>query len=134
MRDSARKGQTRAFIEIEMVWSLIILLLIMIVLSEGIFSYYRARRQYAARQAAAWAADAQLQRYQAGAPIDSDPPTGMIPKGIKLATCVEPGRAQYEGLNLVTVTATMAVSARGEIREEISGYVRPHVLRTEGEP
>ena len=134
MRLLARKGRARGFIEIEVVMSVAILTVVTILAAEGIFSYYRAHRQQVARQAAAWAADAQLQRYQAGAPIDSAPPAGMIPEEIVLTTRVQPGKGPWQGFNLVTVTATTAISPSGEVREEISGYLRPQVLRTEGEP
>ncbi len=89
--------------------------------------YYRFRHESIARQAASWAAAAQLQRYQAGAALDSDPLPGTLAPEIALKTTTTPGQGVWKGFQLVKVTATFTLGDQHTVREQISGYVRSEV-------
>ena len=89
----------------------------------SVMNYQRARHVSAARQMVAWAASAQLQRIQAGAAIDSLPPAGVIPADVELKTTSTPGQSQWQGFQLVSVSATMRLNAKENVSERISAYV-----------
>ncbi|HSW46210.1 MAG TPA: hypothetical protein VLM89_11640 [Phycisphaerae bacterium] len=89
----------------------------------AVISYCRVRDQYLWRQTAAWAAAGQLQRYQAGAPLDSRPPEGLIPEKVRLLTQADPGQGDWKGFNRVTVTATVDLPNAPPIHERVIGYV-----------
>jgi len=101
----------------------IVALLVALTMS-GFVSYYRVRSEGVARQAAAWAAGAQMQRYQAGAALDSVPPAGVLPPEIALKTTTQPAQGDWEGFQLVTVTATYEIGVGRSVREHVSGYVQ----------
>ena len=74
-----------------------------------------------ARAATLWAAQAQLQRCQAGAPLESLPPTGTVDADITLKTARVPGEGQWSGLHCITVTAE--THANGQpIQARVIGY------------
>lgn len=91
----------------------------------GLVRYYRCRSEAMARQAAVWVAAAQLQRYQAGASLDSAPPAGVLAPEIALKTSAQPGQGQWDGFQLVTVTATYEIGEKRSVRERVSGYIPP---------
>jgi Tfp pilus assembly protein PilV len=111
----------------EMVVSVWLLMVISALAVNAIIGYYQTRNNHYWRQAAIWSADAQLQRFQAGADLQSEPPEDVIADQIKLTTEVEPGQGQWEGFNRITVTAAVSLMGNREIREQISGYVRAEV-------
>jgi type II secretory pathway pseudopilin PulG len=114
----------RGFVWAEVVISIPIIALLVALSAAGLTQYYRFRCQATARQAAAWAAAAQLQRYQAGAALGSSPPPGMLSAEITLKTVAKPGQGQWQGFQLVTVTAAYSLADRQTVREQISGYIR----------
>jgi hypothetical protein len=113
----------RAIVATETVLGLALMMLMAGLVTQAVVSYRRTSGAYYWRQAAGWAAEAQLQRYEAGAPLDSLPPPGMIPEDITLHTRHEPGRGSWEGFERVTVTATAALPAGKSVREEFTAYV-----------
>ncbi len=114
----------RGLVAAEAVTGIALMALIAALAADAVFDYQHLRDRYYWRQAAAWAAAGQLQRYQAGAPIDSRPPAGIVPDEIALETLVEPGRDQWRGLDRVTVVATATSPYGGRAaHEQISGYV-----------
>lgn len=116
-------GRRRGLIWAEVMTAVPIIGLMIALAASGTMQYYRTRSESVARQAAAWAAAAQLQRCQAGAPLDSQPPAGTIPSDVQLKTVATPGQEQWAGFNLVTVTATVSLNERQKVSERISGYV-----------
>ena len=88
----------------------------------SMMNYQHARHVFAARQMAAWAASAQLQRLQAGAAIDSLPPAAVIPADVELKTTAIPGQGQWQNFQLVSVSATVHLNAKEKVSERISGY------------
>ncbi|NLX12805.1 MAG: type II secretion system protein [Phycisphaerales bacterium] len=113
----------RAFLYVEVITSIMILGLLAMVVGSTVLQARRTRGHYYWRQAAAYAIEAQLQRYRAGAAIDSPPPDGLVPDEIDLRTNVEPGTGDWEGFTLVTVTATVHRPAMPDIHERLSGYI-----------
>jgi type II secretory pathway pseudopilin PulG len=111
----------------EVVAAIPIIGLMVALAASGILRYYRTRNESVARQAAMWAAAAQLQRCQAGAPLDSQPPGDAIPTDVVLKTVAAPSQGSWAGFNLVTVTATVSLNERDKVSERISGYVPAEV-------
>lgn len=91
------------------------------------FGFAKAQSQYHHRMAAAWAADAQMQRYLAGAPIDSSPPEGSLPEGVILSTTVEPGTGTWKAFDLVTISASIQPKHGNAITESVRCYLRREV-------
>lgn len=119
-RTFGRKG----FFVPEILVGMAIMAVVAALAADAIAGYYRVRRQYDWRRAAAWAAAGQLQRYQAGAPIDSAPPGNLWPEEIHLKTAARPGQGPWQGFQLITVTATVEDGHGPAIHEQVSGYVR----------
>ena len=117
----------RALVGTEVVVSLGLMMVIAALAVSAVIDYRHTRDHYTYRQVAAWAADAQLQRYRLGAPIDSRPPADLVPESITLETRVEPGVGQWQGFNRITVIATMKLPRDGQITEQIAGYIRGEV-------
>ena len=112
----------RGIVFTEIVVGLVLMLLLASLMVDAVVTYGHTRDAYFWRQAAAWAADAQLQRYRAGAPSNSSPPQGLIPEEITLKTSSHPAHGSWEGFNRVTVTATATLSTGRLVHEQISGY------------
>ncbi len=104
--------------------SLAVLALIVVVATMGITDYYRMREHELWRRAAAWAADAQLQRYHVGVALGTPPPPNVVQPEVTLSTATEPGQGQWQGLTHVTVTATVTVRTGARIRQTSRGYIR----------
>ena len=108
----------------DVIVSTALMALIVATATKGIADYYGVREHERWYRAAAWAAEAQLQRYQAGVPIDTPMPDGMFPPEVTVRTSVEPGQGQWQGFGRMTVTAT-ATTVRGRtVRRQFRGYVR----------
>jgi len=116
-------AKRRAFITTEIVFSLFLIAGIAALAANVIFDYRQTSHHYLWRHAAIWAVDAQLQRYHAGAALDSQPPAGLIPEEITLKTTHQPGRGQWQGFNRVTVTASTALPSGKVIYEQVSTYI-----------
>ena len=131
MRNGTTSTRTRTskrgYIWAEVVVCIPIVGLLIALTAAGFTQYYRFRSESIGHQAAAWVAAGQLQRYQAGAPLDSIPPPGVLPPEVTLKTSAKPGQGPWEGFQLVTVTATFALGEKHTVRERISGYVRSEV-------
>jgi len=118
------RQRARGMIWAELAVCIPILALLLTLTMAGFVSYYRVRSEAFARQAAAWAAAAQMQRYQAGAPLDSTPPAGVLPPEVALKTTTQPAEGDWQGFQLVTVTATYEIGVGRSVRERVSGYIR----------
>ncbi len=113
----------RGYFYVEVITSIMILGLMTVLVGSAVLQARRTHSYYYWRQAAAYAAEAQMQRYRAGAAIDSRPPAGLIPDEIELQTAVKPGNGDWQGFTLVTVTATVYRPPMTDIHEQLSGYV-----------
>ena len=122
-RRERRRTAHRGFIILELVVCVTVLGFLLVVFAQLMETYERANQRYAWRQAAAWAADAQLQRYLAGAAFDSVPPEGTIPPRVHLATTVQPGEGVWSELDLVTVTARVDLRRQRPIEERAVCYL-----------
>ena len=130
MLNSASHDRRRGIIAAEVVVSIALIALMAVLATDAVLDYHHARDRYLRRQAAAWAAAGQLQRYQVGAPIDTRPPDGLVPEGITLETVVEPARDRWHGFNRVTVIATADLRAgTKQVQEQVTGYVPAEVTR-----
>lgn len=121
------RRRRRAIMGTEIVVSIGLMMLIAALTAKAVLDYHRVRDRCLGRQAAAWAADAQLQRYRAGAPFDSRPPAGTIPETVTLEARSEPGREQWEGFTRVTVIATNRTPSGSEVTEQLSAYLPAEV-------
>jgi hypothetical protein len=118
-----RRAQKRAVIAAELFVGVALLVLLAALAAQAIFSHARADDAQYRQRAVSCAAAAQLQRCQAGAPLDSTPPAGLVPEDVKLTTSHTAGRGDWQGFQFVTVTAS-AVTPRGQtVKASISGYV-----------
>ena len=113
----------RGIIGVEIIVSVALLAVLAVLAVDLIMDAHRGREQDLWRRSAAWAADGQLQRYQAGAPFDSMPPAGVLPEAIRLETRTEPGGDAWTGFSRVTVIATARMPSGREVREQARGYV-----------
>lgn len=127
MRVNSNNVGRRGIVGTEIVVSTALLMLMAVLAVDAALAYYHTSDYYLWRQAAAWAAAGQLQRYQAGAPIDSRPPDGLVPDRITFETVVTPGRDQWQGFNRITVIASATLPTGKRIDERISGYVPQEV-------
>jgi type II secretory pathway pseudopilin PulG len=90
--------------------------------------FAQTRAHYALRQTAAWAADGQLQRLMAGAPLDSLPPEGTISSGIELTIRHQGGDGVWSSMTLVCVQATVTPRHAKRVVEEACGYVTTELV------
>ena len=117
MRSWMRHRRRRAFNTIDVMMGMAILLLLGTLTTIMVLSYYQVRTEQHRRLAASWAAAGQLDRYMAGAPVDSKPPPGLWSDRITLKTEVQAGAGQWQGFRHVTVVATVQMSGgRGDSR------------------
>ncbi len=114
----------RAVVDIELFASLALLMFLATLVAEGLFRYTRTRDEQLFRRALIAAADAQMQRYDAGAPIDSPPPAGVLPVEIELETRALPAGDGWPGFTRVTVVATARLPHGKVVHEEVTGLVR----------
>jgi len=114
-------------IGIEVVVSIVLMTLLAGVVATAILDYHKTQDRFVWRQSALWAAEAQLQRYRAGAEIDSLPPDGVLPEQISLETLVEAGQDQWKGFDRVVVTAIADLPNGTTLREQVSGYLPKEV-------
>ena len=119
----ANRRRKIGFIDVEIITALALLALITGTLASVLRTYRSANQAMTWRQTALAAAQAQFQRYQAGAPIGSNPPAGVVPEELKLKTDAKPGTGDWRGFNHITVTATFDGLREGPIRETVQGYV-----------
>lgn len=113
----------RAIISTEVLVGLVLMMLLSGLAADAMFSYRRTSTAAFWRHAAVWAVDAQLQRYQAGAPLDSLPPPGVIPEEITLKTNREPGQGPWQGFDRITIRAEVVLSSGKAVHEQVSAYV-----------
>jgi len=116
------RQRARGILIVEVAVSLFVIALLTVLTMSTIMHFTKTRAHYARSQAAAWAAEAQLQRLRAGAPADSLPPEGALPDGITLAVRVTPGTGDWAELSLVCVRATAAARHERPVVEEVCGY------------
>src|SRR5690242_14488484 len=119
----------RAVISVEVMVSFVLMAMLAVLSVDAILRYRRAADEYFWRKAALSALDGQLQRYRAGAPWDSLPPTGILPTQVKLTTHRQPGAGLWQGMTRVTVTARVLVPGPREIHEELTEYLPGEVSR-----
>lgn len=113
----------RGVLLIEVALSLLLVGMLAGLTAYTLAQFSRARGQYTLRESAAWAAEGALQRFLAGAPLNSQPPADLIPPGIELAVRHEPGAGEWAAMTRVCVTATVSSRHRRPIVEEVCGYV-----------
>lgn len=121
------KRALRGIIWTEVMVAIPIMALLVAMATSTFMQYYRFRGESIARQQALWAAAGQLQRYQAGAALDSSPPPGVLPPEVTIKTSTAPAHSPWDGFQLVTVTATTDLGENRSVREQISGYIRSEV-------
>lgn len=112
----------RGFVVVEVVTAVALAVVMVAIAGKAITDYMSAVSADQAHRAVLWAAAAQLQRYQAGAPLDSQPPAGLIADDIALETTQADGQGQWAGFRQVTVTAKTTRLGR-TIEAHASGYV-----------
>lgn len=123
-RQNTHRHSTPAFVLVDLAIALTVAGLLIGGLLMTVSSYAKARRYYALHQAVSWAADAQLQRILAGAEPNSNPPEGTIQSDIVLSASITPGIDAWQGMELVTVTASMHPNRLKPIRVESRAYRR----------
>ncbi len=118
-----RHRKRRGSFLIEGAAAIAILTVLVALAMSATLQFAKVQGHYHHRLAASWAAEAQMERYIAGAIIDSLPPEGVIADNISLSTSAEPGKGQWEGFDLVIVTAR-AKNRRGKsITESVRCYL-----------
>jgi hypothetical protein len=120
----SRRGCRRGFVIMEVVVGSALIMLTAILAARAAFDYQRAAGTDDLSRALLWAADAQLQRCQAGAQLDSKPPEALIAEEITLKTTRDGAEGQWEGFELITVTAETVSPAGRPLRAQVRGYVR----------
>ncbi|MEP0844316.1 MAG: hypothetical protein HRF43_16575 [Phycisphaerae bacterium] len=123
----AQARARRGLLFSEVIVAVPILGMLVALAAAGVLSYQKSRHEATARQTAAWAAAAQLERIQAGAAPDSRPPAGVLSPDVELSVGTTPGKGAWEGFQLVTVSAGIVLNDKQKVAERISGYVRTEV-------
>jgi hypothetical protein len=123
MRYRATGTVHRAIIATEAVVGIALAILIAAIATDAVFDYRKATDLDRWSRAAGWAAEAQLQRFQARAPLDSSPPAGLIPDEITLKTTRAAGQGSWAGFHRVTVTADAVIPAGRTVHSQVTGYV-----------
>ncbi len=103
--NSKQKLRRRGTFLVEAAASVAVLSIVVGLALTATLQFAKVQDHYHKRMAASWAAEAQMERYIAGAPIDSLPPEGTVAENISLETKIAPGTGQWEQFTLVTVTA-----------------------------
>lgn len=119
----------RAVVGTEIIVSIGLIMLLSFLALDAISGYRHSADDYFWRQSALYAADAQLERLRAGAPLDSLPPAELVPERITLTTKREPGAGAWEGFDRVTVIARVTLPTGKVAHEQAVSY-----LRREGQP
>ncbi len=120
------RTQRKAWIATEVIVAVSLAALMAVLTVNAVSDYAKTLATDRSVRAATWAADAQLQRYQAGAALDSPPPPGLIADDIRLQTTRAEGQGQWAGFDRVTVTAE-AASVYRTVRVQVCGYVPQEV-------
>jgi len=113
----------RGVLLIEAAVALAVLAIITALAVSATLNFAKVQSHYHHRMAAAWAADAQMQRLLAGATIDSEPPADFLPVGVTLTTSVEPGAGSWKDFELVTVSARIQPKHDQAIVETVKCYL-----------
>lgn len=115
-------ARRRGFITVEALTAIAIILVMTGILFEASLSYIRARNDNMLERTLRLAAQAQLERYRAGAPLDSAPPEGCLPPDVRLVTTTAPAEDPWAGMTKVTVTASSEGPAGRPQETALSGY------------
>lgn len=118
-----RRRQRRGLVISELIVGMVLILLTAMLAAKGAFDYQRAASSNDLIRAALWAADAQLRRFQAGAPLDSLPPKGLIDPEVTLTTTHAPAEGQWTGFQLVTVEGQVLMPTGRPLTVQARGYV-----------
>ncbi len=127
MRTNPAQRRT-GFILLELAIALFVVTVLTGATAYTLMHFGKTRAHYAARQTAAWAADGQLQRLMAGAPLDSLPPDGTLSADVQLTTRHEPGAGSWSAMTLVCVQAHVTPKYAQPITEQACGYVPVEAL------
>lgn len=113
----------RGVLLIEVALSLLLVGMLAGLTAYTLAQFSRARGQYTLREGAAWAAEGALQRFLAGAPLNSQPLADLVPPEIALTVRHEPGAGDWAAMTRVCVRATVSARHSRPIVEEVCGYV-----------
>ncbi|GJM26762.1 MAG: hypothetical protein DHS20C16_31770 [Phycisphaerae bacterium] len=117
------KTQRRGSFLVEAAAAITILGILVALAASATLSFAKTQDHYHKRLAASWAAEAQMERYIAGAAIDSTPPDGTVTENIALTTSVEPGTGQWEKFDLVVVSARIENKRGKAVVESVRCYL-----------
>ncbi|HOA75654.1 MAG TPA: hypothetical protein PL151_19800 [Phycisphaerae bacterium] len=120
---ASRRSCRCGIVVTEVVIGVGVIALVAVLAAQAVFDYQRASASDDCGRAALWAAQAQLLRLHAGAPLDSKPPEGLICEDIRLTTNQVAGQGPWEGFDLVTVVAEVAGPDGRPVRAQVRGYV-----------
>jgi type II secretory pathway pseudopilin PulG len=118
-----QKRQHRGSFLVEAAAAITVLGIIAALATSASLNFAKVQDHYHKRMAASWAAEAQMERYIAGAAIDSPPPDGAIAENISLSTTVEAGTGQWEAFNLVVVSARIENRHGAAVVESVRCYL-----------
>jgi type II secretory pathway pseudopilin PulG len=112
----------RGFIAAEALVALGIVMIATTVVTQAVFAYLRDRNDFMLERTLRLAAQAQLERYRAGVPLNAAPPADLLPRNVTLATTTRPGVGPWAGMTQVIVTATCFESHPRGRSISLSGY------------
>ncbi len=118
-----QKSKRRGAFLIEAAAAVTVLGIITALAMSACLNFAKTQDHYHKRMAALWAAEAQMERYTAGASIDSAPPEGMIANDIALTTEIAPGTGQWEAFDLVIVSARIESRHGTTVTESVRCYL-----------
>jgi len=125
-RSRARKiggSHGRAVFAVEAIAAISILVLVTGALAQVSIAYMRAREHYSIERRLRLVAQAQMERYRAGVPLNAPPPEGVVSPDITLTTTVSPGTGAWAGMTRVTVTASAPGRRHRVHRAAVVGYL-----------
>jgi hypothetical protein len=108
----------------ELLGGIVIVMLVTAALLHVALRYIEARDVIVTERTLRYAAQAQLDRYRAGAPIDSPLPKGILPKKATLMTKTAPGAGPWSGMTKVMVTASLPRLRGRTPSVTLAGYIK----------
>ena len=118
-----RRGNRAGFILLEALTGLGIIALMGALLVSFVVPYLKTRNDVMLERTLRLAAQAQIERYQAGVPLDTPLPQGFLPPDVQLQTTTAPATDAWSGMTKVTVMAASEGPAGRPQSVTLSGYL-----------
>jgi len=129
---SAKRGKQKGFITAELITAIAVLGVIIVGLTASLSAFSLFNDYQWARQRCIAAAQAQLDSITAtGRPVEPEK-MARLWGAVEVSVSKKPGEAQWEGLELIEITAAAQAGPR-RVTVHLARYIRPEVAVARGE-